>query len=147
MAYSQDSDLTNDIITAKELIDLTDDENGTTVNYSRVAQARKKIDDLLDASLRVGGYTLPLAATPAIVNNISIDGTVYFLWERKKKHSMPEGMKDKKKAIDALLRKIETSPNFLGVTDSTKPPVGGGSYKTNKTSDDRVFPKEKLDTY
>ncbi len=146
MSYSQDSDLTNDIISQKELIQLTDDETLGSVNSSRTAQARKKIDDLLDASMRVGGYALPLASTPALVKNISIDGTIYFLWERKKKDAMPESMKDRKKAIDALLVKIETKQNFLGVTDSSAPP-SDGRYKTNKTEDDRIFSKNKLDTY
>jgi phage gp36-like protein len=146
MPYSQDTDLTNDIISEKELIELTDDEKLGQVNTARTAQARKKIDDLIDASLRAGGYTLPLATTPAIVNSISIDGTIYFLWERKKKQNMPDGMKDRKKAIDALLVKIEVKPNFLGVTDTSAPPTDG-HYKTNKTSEDRVFTKDMLDTY
>ena len=147
MPYSQDSDLTDDKISEKQLIELTDDEGLGQVNAARVASAREEIDNLLDASLRVGGYTLPFASVPPIVKGISINGTIYFLWQRKKKQNMPEGMKDLKKSIDALLAKIENKPNYLGVTDASAPPAGGGSYVTNKTAEDRVFTKDKLSQF
>jgi len=146
MPFSVDADLTNDKITEKELTDLTDDEKLGQVNWIRVAEARKEIDDEAEASVRAGGYTLPFATVPPILRKISINGTIYFLWKRKKKQNMPQGMKDERAAIDTLLRKIETKANFLGVTDSSAPPLAG-RYKTNKTSEDRVFTKDKLDTY
>jgi len=145
MPYSQDSDLTNDIISEKELIDLTDDDGLGTVNTTRVAAARSRIDELIDGHLRAGGYTLPLASTPPMLKSISLDGTVYYLWERKKKHNMPEGMKDKLKAVMALLMRIQKRQILIGADEAVE--KAGGNYKTNKTSDDKMFPKEKLDSY
>lgn len=146
MPYSQDSELTNDIISEKELIELTDDEKLGTVNATRVAQARKKIDELIDGHLRAGGYTLPLASTPPMLNTISLDGTVYFIWERKKKHNMPEGMKKKYDAIMQLLSRIQKRQILIGADDPAET-SGPGGYTTNKTADDRMFPKETLDKY
>lgn len=147
MAYSADTDLTNDIITEKELIELTDDEKLGTVNAARVAAARSRIDELIDGHLRAGGYTLPLASTPPMLKSLSLDGTVYYLWERKKKHNMPEGMKKKYDAIMALLARIQKRQILIGSADPAETEAGAGNYKTNKTAEDRVFTKDELSKY
>lgn len=145
MPYSQDSDLTKDVISQAELIQLTDDEGLGVVNTARTTQARKKIDDLIDGHLRAGGYTLPLASTPPMLNTISNDGTLYYLTERRFKMNMPESMKEKIKAILALLAKIQKREILIGADEAVEKP--SGNIKTNKTSEDRVFTKDKLDTY
>ncbi|MCK9420218.1 MAG: DUF1320 domain-containing protein [Nitrospirae bacterium] len=145
MPYSADTDLTNDIITQTELVQLTDDEGLGAVNAQRTAAARARIDELIDGHLRAGGYTLPLAVTPPILKSLSLDGTVYYLWERKKKHNMPDGMKEKIKGIMALLGRIQKRQILIGADAAVESPAG--NYKTNKTSEDRVFTKDKLDTY
>lgn len=145
MPYSQDSDLTTDIITQAELIQLTDDEGLGEVNAPRVAAARARIDELIDGHLRAGGYTLPLASTPPMLKSLSLDGTVYYLWERKKKHNMPQGMIDKMKAIMALLMRIQKRQILIGADDPAE--TSDGNYRTNKTADDRKFTKTELDKY
>lgn len=147
MAYGNDADLTNDIITEKELIELTDDEKLGQVNTVRVATARSSIDELIDGHLRAGGYTLPLVSTPPMLKKISDDGTIYYLWERKKKHNMPEGMKKKYDAIMALLMRIQKRQILIGTADAAETNAASGNYKTNKTSEDRMFTKDELSKY
>ena len=98
-----------------------------------------------DQFLHAFAHADALAATPPMLKSISLDGTVYYLWERKKKHNMPEGMKDKIKAIMALLIRIQKRQILIGADAAVE--QASGNYKTNKTSDDRVFTKDKLDTY
>lgn len=147
MAYSSDSDLTNDIISQAELIQLTDDEGLGSVNAARTAAARARIDELLDAHLRAGGYTLPLASTPPLLKSVSIDGTIYYLTERRFRNDMPESMQKKMDAIMKLLAKIQKREILIGADDPAETAAGGGSFKTNKTTNDRLFPKTTLDSY
>jgi phage gp36-like protein len=145
MPYSTDADLTNDVITPAELVQLTDDEGLGSVNAARTTAARAKIDELIDGHLRGGGYTLPLTSTPPMLKTISIDGTVCYLYERRFKAQMPESIQKKLDAILRLLAKIQKREILIGADAAVE--AAGGNYQTNKTADDRKFTKDVLDTY
>ena len=140
MAYSALGDITN-LIGEERIIELTDDDNTGASNQTIIDDAISAADDLIDGYLR-SRYTLPLAAVPVLIKRISIDIAVYNLYKRRAEDGLPETReKDYRDALK-LLDRIQAGKINLGIEPSGSTE---GGFRTNKTSDDRIFSSDELD--
>lgn len=131
------------MIPEDNLIQLTDDSGSGIVDTDVVSQAIAYADELIDGYLR-GRYTLPLTSTPNLIKKLSIDIAVYHIYSRRFEVAMPEGMESRYKNALKLLEQIQKGAITLG-SEATEPE--NGNYATNKTSDDKVFDSDTLDTF
>ena len=146
--YCTLDDLKKDI-SETELIQLTDDERTGAVNEDRVNAAAGDAAELIDGFLR-GRYALPLNPVPAIIKTIAKEITIYRLYLRRKRQSITQQMTDSYNAQMKLLGQIQKGDVNLGAGEVRSEAEGtpsAGSYKTNKTAEDRVFSKETLDKW
>lgn len=143
MPYCALSDII-DQVPEQKILELTDDENLGEVNAARVDKAISTAGSIIDGYLR-GRYTLPLSTVPDLVKTISVDISVFKLYERRREMDMPESLSSRYKNAVKLLEQIQKGLISLGIEAAAS--VSGGSYKTNKTAEDREFSKEKLKTF
>jgi phage gp36-like protein len=119
---------------------------GSAIKLSdKVDAAIAAADELINGFLR-GRYTLPLASTPPLLKDLSVDIAVYKLYDRRFSANMPDSIRAKYDNAVKLLVMVQKGTVELGVADPAETD-GGGSYQTNKTSDDRTFTKDVLDSY
>ncbi len=126
------------------LIQLTDDENLGIVNQTRIDEAISYADEMIDGYLR-GRYTLPLSPVPGLIKKLSVDISIYYTYQRRLELIMPEAMENRYKNAVKILEQIQAGKISLGTAGGDSPEPG--QYKTNKTSEDKVFDKETLDTF
>lgn len=135
-----------DQVPEQKIIELTDDENLGEVNTARVDKAIATAGSIIDGYLR-GRYTLPLDIVPDLIKTIAVDLSVFKLYERRREMDMPETLVNRYKNAVKLLEQIQKGLISLGIEDTASAAGGSGSYKTNKTAEDREFSKEKLKTF
>lgn len=135
-----------DQVPEQKIIELTDDENLGEVNTGRVDKAISTAGSIIDGYLR-GRYTLPLSTVPDLIKTISTDISVFKLYERRREMDMPESLSNRYKNAVKLLEQIQKGLISLGIEATASAAGTGGSYKTNKTAEDREFTKEKLQTF
>jgi phage gp36-like protein len=143
MPYCTQADLIAEGLSESDLIDLTDDEGLGTVNTARVDSAITSASELIDGYLR-GRYTLPLSPVPGVLKTLAISIAIYNLYARTKRAVMPESIEKRYAADIKLLTDIQKGVITLGVAEITSDGASAGSYKTNKTSTDRLFGKDGL---
>lgn len=143
--YCTLTDLKQDI-SEKELEQLTDDERLGAINETRINAIIADASELIDGFLR-GRYTLPLSPVPTVIKTIAKEITIYRIFLRKKRQTITKEMTDNYNAQIKLLEKIQKGEITLGVDETPTPEQGEGAYKTNKTSEDRVFSKSELEKY
>jgi phage gp36-like protein len=142
MPYSTLTDIQN-AITAASVIQLTDDTGAGTVDQGKVDAAVLAADELINGYLR-SRYTLPLASTPPLIKDLSVSIAVYRLYDRRFAANMPDSIKAKYDNALRLLGMIQKGTISLGIESTTQVE---GTFKTNKTSDDKTFSKDILDQY
>ncbi|NTU41672.1 MAG: DUF1320 domain-containing protein [Nitrospirales bacterium] len=138
MSYSTLDDLRQDI-SEEGLIQLTDDDGLGMVNEAVYESARDDADSLIDGYLVGGGYTVPLATVPGLIGKLSRDISLYNLHKRRLRLNVPKELEDSYKGQLSLLRDIQAGKVRIGIETAQE-----GAYRTNKTSDDRVFTKDIL---
>ena len=144
MPYCTLNDI-KDQIPEANIIQLTDDEGLDEVNQERVDKAISVAGSVIDGYLR-GRYSLPLENVPELIKTIAIDIAVYKLYERRLELEMPETMVNRYKNAVKTLEQIQKGIIKLGIESPDTGP-GQGYYKTNKTAEDRVFGKVKLESF
>lgn len=144
MAYCTQADISM-ILNSSTLIALTDqDDPPVTIDATVVAWAITSADNLINSSL-AGSYTVPLATTPALVKDISVDLAIYNLYARRPETGMvPDLMvtryKDRLKQLNQIVEGVIAFPDLVTGTPA-------GSYKVNKSSTDRIFSSSFMDNY
>ena len=144
MAYCAKADISL-IMNEETLIALTDqDSPAVAVDDTVVAWAIASADNLINSYLG-GSYTVPLVTVPALVKDISVDISIYNLYARRPENGMVPDLyvtryKDRLKDLDKIADGTLSFPDLLTGTPA-------GSYKTNKSTDDRIFSKSVLDCY
>ncbi len=141
MAYSTKADIQK-VLSDATLAQLTDHQNGTTIDDTKITQAIDDADELIDAYLR-GRYTLPFSSTPTVVKQISVDIAIFNLYSKRPEREMPETIRTRYRDALRLLADIQSGKATLA--DASGVVAEPGEYTTNKTDDDRVFTKELLD--
>jgi phage gp36-like protein len=129
------------VIPNTDVVQLTDG-TGTTPDATKIAAAIASADAVIDGFL-LSRYTLPLASTPPLLTNISVDLAIGNLYGLKHAADMPDSIQKRIDSAMKLLGMIQKGVISLGVEDVSQPATGGG-IKTNKTADDRMFTKDKL---
>ena len=128
------------------IVALTNDEGGESIDNTR---ANKIIDEagvLIDSYIG-GRYTVPLTTTSPLIKNIAIDITIRSLYIRRPNPIDDNDPVEKKyreaiKLLENIQRGTGVIPGIEG--NSEKSDV---NYKTNKSSDDKVWTKEMLDQF
>lgn len=143
MPYCTVTDISN-VLTEASVIQMTDDAGAGTIDQDKVDAAISSSDELINGYLRAR-YVLPLASTPPLLKDISVNLSIYNLYLRRFAASMPDPIVKSNTAQLSLLLQIQKGVISLGIEDVAEP--AAGQLKTNKTADSRMFPKDSLDTY
>lgn len=154
MAYSTIDDLI-DFKQKNQIIDLVNDEsrpyneidlsNASDVCAIRIQQIIDTVDEEINASLRER-YTLPLSSTPKLLFNFSLRMVYFYLYQRRHELDVPDSLQADMKRIRADLDKIQIGKKSLGI-ETTDYSTNKSEYKVNKTSSDKIFDKDTLDSY
>lgn len=138
MAYCTQTDLIN-AITEATLIQLTDDTDAGSVNATYVTDAITRADSIINSYLRAQ-HDVPLSTTPDLINQISVDLSLYLLYKRRRDtfaSDLDEGMELRYKQSLSLLKDINSQKIFID--DSESFANTSGVYTTNKLSTDKVY--------
>lgn len=142
MAYCTTNDII-DAITEDNLIAVTDDDNVGEIDQAKVDKAIARADELINNHLRLK-YTVPFAAPlPQLVNDLSTDLSIYFLYSRRLETKVPEGIEKRyDKAINQL-QQLQKGEMVLDLVSGDQQ----SELRTNKSAADRVFDKDSLDKF
>ena len=127
------------------LIEITDDNQANEINTNIIDKAILYSETLIDGYLR-GRYTLPLATIPVLIKILAADLTIFRLYSRRFQADMPDSINDKYKNSIKLLEQIQKGVVSLGIETADTPPKLG-EYRTNKTSNDRIFTKSFINKF
>ena len=147
MAYCSLPDITA-VIPNDDLVQLTNDISGETVDSSKITDAITYSDSLIDGYLR-GRYSLPLTSVPDIVKYLSVDLVVFRLYSRRMYTNLPEIIVAKQEQAVKTLKDIQTGKFNLGIEDTAA--FSDPALKTNKTSltasNNKFYNSDKWDEY
>ncbi|HHT9137382.1 MAG TPA: gp436 family protein [Candidatus Wunengus sp. YC60] len=143
MAYAIIDDIKK-LIPEEAVIQLTDDEETGSVNTTRVNEAIAQADAEID-SYCARLYTIPFSPVPDLVRKFSVDMAIYHLFSRRIEE-MPEIRKDRYQNAIKQLESIAKGIMSLGEQPEPAQP-SGGSVRTNKTIDDRIFTSDMMKGY
>jgi len=156
MPYSTFVDLTNDI-PQETIIQLTNDEERLPLSEENekgydlededdpivkrinkaIEDADKEIDSYLD-----GNYEVPLSPVPKRINKLSRTIAKYNLFSRRTLE-MPDNLLSQYRIAIKDLEKIQQGVIDIGITKAGSD-VSPSTYRTNKTTEDRIFSKAAL---
>jgi phage gp36-like protein len=135
VSYCATADL-KDALSEEKLKQLTDDDSLGIVVEGRVTYAIAAADALIDSYIR-GTHTVPLSPVTDRIKQVSIDLSVYFLYKRRREYEMPvDVVKDYDRQI-SFLRDVQSGKVLLDTP--TAVPNTGGIFKSNRTSESRIF--------
>lgn len=132
-------------ISESELIGLTNDEGGDTVDTSVVDRA------IADAGSLVDGYCqsrdlLPFQSVPPLIRMVTVDLAVFNLFSRRTHIDVPDGVKARQKQAVDTLKQIQAGK--IPVVDGSGETVGSDEPETIQVAaNDALFSKEELDKY
>lgn len=144
MAYCTLDDIKKAIPEAN-IIQLTDDAGTGAIDTAKVDDAVSYADQIIDGYMR-GRYTVPLSPAPFLIRKLSVDLAIFHLYSRKLELEMPEAMMARYKNAIKVLEQIQKGLISLGIESADSGP-GQGYYKTNRTSEDRIFDRETLEKF
>jgi phage gp36-like protein len=134
-----------DEISEDKLIQLTDDEGLGIVNEARVTAAIAKADGLIDSYCgQVEEVPFGGTGVPPVISEHSKTLAIYFLFGRRS--AIPEMRRQNYEDAITHLKDISTGKAALPpitaaeITESTE-------TQTNKTEDDRIFTRDKMNGY
>lgn len=147
MPFCSYDDIVPAMISEQEMIELTDDRQLGVVDQAIFEQKRDAADALI-LGYTSGKYPDGFGATnPAILRELSKDMTIYRIRKRRP-NTVSEQMDRDEAARIKLLESIQKGYINLGVSVATPTDTTtSGTYRTNKTASDRLFPKSKLDLW
>ena len=123
-------------------IDLEDTGDAATARIiTAITDADAEIDSYLSSR-----YPMPLPSTPSIVKQLSRDIAIYNLYKRRNREDIPESISEIYKMSLKMLEKIQAGKMNLGI-EVTGESDAAAEMLVNKTDDDRIFPKERLDRF
>lgn len=143
MAYCAQSDL-DEVLTDAELLNLTDDENTGNINSGRITDAIARADALIDGYCRAQ-HTVPFTDVPAMIKDLSIFFTGYYLWKRRRKGQVDEERETSYNRNLQTLRDINTGKIKIDSSDSFA--NTGEIFYSNKDSDSKTYSSTELDKF
>lgn len=120
--------------------DSQDDNYATAVKQlQRLETARENADLMIDVYMRTN-QTVPIADPPAIIRKLSNDMTIYYLYDRRMREGVPDGIKATFKTNLETLKELQKG--FIRAGDQPRP--AARQFATNKKPSDRVFNDSRL---
>ncbi|NLT22607.1 MAG: DUF1320 domain-containing protein [Syntrophorhabdus sp.] len=150
MAYCTLDDITK-ALDETTIIQLTDDENLKPAAIdtgdpdhagiiARIDEAIETADAEIDGYCAVK-YSVPLSPVPAVVNKLSVDLAIYYLYSRR---TIPEKVEKRYERAVARLKDVARGLLSLGVDPEPAASVAADSAQANKATSDRVFTRDSL---
>jgi len=142
MAYCTQADMVTQYgeVLLRDATDRGDIASGS-IDAAAVSRAIASADALIDAALAVR-YSLPLAVTPALVNELSMTIALYKL------HSSVAPEKVRKDYEDALAQLKQIAAGTLKVADSTGEEIAGDDDEGVVTNEpERLLTAESMKGY
>ena len=143
MSYST-AQMILDRIPEKQLIQITDDKKLGVVDQAIVTASQATAYGLVNGYCGVK-YSVPFATVPALIPELEADIAAYLLYKRKV-DVIPEA---KQKSYDdaiAFLKDVSRGTASLGIDPAPAAPTVGAP-ESNKTTNDRVFTRDKLNGF
>lgn len=136
LPYSVKSDILEQIPEI-DLAQLTDDNNGTTVDESIVTARISKADTFINSYIR-GKNTVPgdPVATPQL-QEWSVSLAIYFLYQRRTDLQMPSPISDDYKDVVSQLEGVRDGK--IVIADPTSFNNTSGMYKSNGAAKGKLF--------
>lgn len=144
MSYSSLLDI-QQRVSSDTLIQLTDDTGSGEIDSPKVTTAISWADEIIDGYIR-GRYTLPLAQTPGLIKNLSIELAVYWLYSRRMTTEIPESITNIYKDSLKILSDIQKGSVSIGVNE-VQTPKASADYVSSTSLNQQVFSKEVLDNF
>ncbi len=134
------------MISEEQMIQLTDDRQLNVVDMIIFNDIRDDVQALVEGFTRIR-YPDGFTTTPRILIKLAKEITVYECRKRRP-HIVTEQMEKDQAARLKLLDSISKGTLSLGEAQAAEEAAAtAGSFKTNKTSEDRMFTKSELDKY
>jgi len=147
MSYCSTSDI-QAVIANNDLIQLTNDSGGDTIDTATITEAINYVDNIIDGYLR-GRYDLPLTSVPDELKYLAVDFVVYKLYSRRLYTEIPQSIKDNHINVIKTLKDIQTGIFNLGI--ETTEAYDNPALKINKTSSsgstNKFYNSDKWDEY
>jgi phage gp36-like protein len=125
VAYATQADLVPLRMTAKDLTELTDDDNTGTINASLVSAVLEEASGRVESYCR-NRYATPLQASDD-VQSLTLDIAVYLLFSRRRETNVGETVKTRFDQAIAFLKDIASSKASLDqpISDQPQTSMGG----------------------
>ncbi|MBF0568284.1 MAG: DUF1320 domain-containing protein [Nitrospirae bacterium] len=143
MGYCASDDIAASI-SLVNTIQLTDDEGRNVINSARVNAAISAADEIINGYMR-GRYTVPLSPAPGLIVGISVDISIFKLYERRFATELPQSIQTRYDNAIKLLREIQAGTVVLDIEIPATEVVG--HYVGNKTPSDRLWSKDVLNAF
>lgn len=150
MAYSTAAEIKHQL-SEEIIIQLTDDEHvePETIDDANPDHAAMvtRIDEAIEtADAEIDGYcatryAVPFVTVPALINKLSVEIAIYYLYARR---TIPEKIEARYDKVIARLKDIARGTFTLGTDPAPTGSTAAGGAESNKTTDDRVFTRESL---
>ncbi len=143
MPYCTLSDIEK-LIPQDTIIQLTDDEDTGSVNQARVDEAIAQADSIIDSYCGTR-YSVPFSTVPDIVKTLSVDIAIYNLYSRRVEE-IPE---TRDQRYRNAIRQLEgIARGTISIGEDPEPAVHSeGGSESNKTTNDRIFTRDKLEGF
>ena len=146
MNYCSISDIVSTIPNV-ELVQLTNDDGGDTVDETKITDAISYVGNIIDGYLR-GRYTLPLTSIPDELKYISIDYVVYRLYCRRMYNNLPDVVSQRYKEIMKVLNDIQKGTfSLTSGTDEYANPITKVGNNIKVESEDVYYNSDKWKEY
>lgn len=134
----------NAAIPADDLVELTDDSHLGIADQVVIDQAIADAGELVDGFLR-GRYTVPLDPVPGLLKTVATDITVWRIYSRRVRLTLPEAIDARYKNALKLLDQIQAGKISLGTgtPDTAVTSTAGAEY----SGSERVFTRETMRGY
>lgn len=143
MSYST-LQMIKDRIPEKTLVQLTDDKKLGVVDEMITAATQLTAYGLVNGYCGVK-YAVPFATIPDVIPGLEADIAAYLLYKRKV-DEIPESKRTAYEDAIAFLKDVSRGIASLGVDPPPAAPTTGGA-ESNKTTNDRVFTRKKMDAF
>jgi len=134
--YCTLTDIMNRRIAEDDLIQLTDDQGQGVVDQTVVAEIINESDELINGYAR-SHYPVPFSPVPGLIRNISVELSVYALYQRRSHVETPEGVVRGYNKAREDLHRIQRREVLL---DVVAPSQSGASIVGN----DRRFTRDSM---
>jgi phage gp36-like protein len=124
---------------------LANDAGGGEYDPDTVSRAITDADSMIDGYLR-SRYQVPFASTPKIVQRLSVDLTVYYLYQRKHDFEMPDPVRFRYTDAIRTLESIAAGKMHIEDVPPSEAEVPTTTM-SNKTKADRLFGRSVIDQW